>query len=77
MQPSIEEFNYRMQEKCSGGNTGVYVNGRELHQKDMEMLGSVGLVPAPHKSYIVEISGKVWDEDSGEELFPLMKLAPT
>ncbi|KAJ1429522.1 putative zinc-ribbon domain, plant [Sesbania bispinosa] len=76
--PFIEEFNYPMPDKCAGGNTGVYVNGRELNQKDFDLLCRRGL---PHdtdnRSYIIEISGRVLDEDTGEELDSLGKLAPT
>ncbi|KAJ6838156.1 protein ENHANCED DISEASE RESISTANCE 4-like [Iris pallida] len=75
--PFIEEFNYPMPKNCSGGNTGVLVNGRELHQKDLSLLASRGLPAAEGHSYIIEISGKVWDEASGEELDSLGKLAPT
>ncbi|XP_057980029.1 protein ENHANCED DISEASE RESISTANCE 4-like [Malania oleifera] len=75
--PFIEEFNYPMPENCAGGNTGVFVNGRELHQKDLDLLSSRGLPSDRDRSYIIEISGKVLDEDSGEELDSLGKLAPT
>ncbi|KAL0393649.1 UNVERIFIED_CONTAM: protein ENHANCED DISEASE RESISTANCE 4 [Sesamum latifolium] len=75
--PNIEEFNYPMPEKCAAGNTGVFVNGRELHQKDLDLLVSRGLPETRHKSYLIEISGKVVDEHNGEELSSLGKLAPT
>ncbi|XP_043714760.1 uncharacterized protein LOC122663115 isoform X2 [Telopea speciosissima] len=75
--PFIEEFNYPMPKNCAGGNTGVFVNGRELHQTDLDLLAGRGLPTTRDKSYIVEISGKVLDEDSGEELDSLGKLAPT
>ncbi|KAK9279438.1 hypothetical protein L1049_013117 [Liquidambar formosana] len=75
--PSIEEFDYPMPESCAGGNTGVFVNGRELHKKDFNLLASRGLPTGRDKSYIIEISGRVLDEDSGEELDSLGKLAPT
>lgn len=77
MQPFIEEFNYTIPEKCSAGNTRVFVNGRELHQKDLDLLANRGLPTARERSYIIEISGKVLDEDTGEELDSLGKLAPT
>lgn len=77
MQPSIEEFNYPISEGCSGGNTGIFVNGRELHQNDLELLSSRGLPTDRDKSYIVEISGRVWDAHTGVELDCLGKLAPT
>lgn len=75
--PCIEEFNHPMPEKCAAGNTGVFVNGRELHQKDLDLLVTRGLPPARNRSYVVEISGRVVDEDSGLELDCLGKLAPT
>ncbi|KAK4411484.1 protein trichome birefringence-like 25 [Sesamum angolense] len=75
--PFIEEFNYPMPEHCGGGNTHIFVNGRELNQKDLNLLGSRGLPTERDKSYIIEISGRVLDEDTGEELQSLGKLAPT
>ncbi|KAL3499250.1 hypothetical protein ACH5RR_038343 [Cinchona calisaya] len=75
--PNIEEFNYPMVENCAGGNTEVFVNGRELHQKDLELLASRGLPITINKSYLIDISGRVVDEDTGEELDGLGKLAPT
>ncbi|KAF8379666.1 hypothetical protein HHK36_029110 [Tetracentron sinense] len=75
--PFIEEFNYPMPKNCAAGNTGVFVNGRELYQKDLDLLASRGLPTTRDKSYIVEISGRVRDEDSGEVLDSLGKLAPT
>lgn len=75
--PYIPEFNYPMLKNCGGGNTGIYINGRELHQKDLDLLVSRGLSDSPERSYIVENSGKVTDEASGEELYGLGKLAPT
>ncbi|XP_050385388.1 protein ENHANCED DISEASE RESISTANCE 4-like [Argentina anserina] len=75
--PFIEEFNYPMPENCAGGNTGILVNGRELHERDLDLLASRGLPTARDRSYIIEISGRVLDEDTGEELDSLGKLAPT
>lgn len=66
-----------MPEHCGGGNTCVFVNGRELNQKDLNLLGSRGLPTERDRSYIVEISGRVLDEDTGEEMESLGKLAPT
>lgn len=77
MQPNIEEFNYPIAKDCAAGNTGIYVNGRELHQKDLDLLASRGLPVTKNKSYFVEISGSVIDEHTGEELDGLGKLAPT
>ncbi|KAK9094295.1 hypothetical protein Scep_025764 [Stephania cephalantha] len=75
--PFIEEFNYPLPKDCASGNTGVLVNGRELHQKDLDLLASRGLSTTRDRSYSVEISGKVYDSDTGEELDCLGKLAPT
>ncbi|KAI4364697.1 hypothetical protein MLD38_020753 [Melastoma candidum] len=75
--PYIQEFNYPMKEKCAGGDTGVFVNGRELHSKDLDLLATRGLPIDRDRSYIIEISGRVYDEDTGEELDCLGKLAPT
>ncbi|KAM6588752.1 hypothetical protein CsatA_011357 [Cannabis sativa] len=75
--PFIEEFNYPMPTNCGAGNTGVYVNGRELHQRDLELLSNRGLPMTRDKFYNIEISGRVFDEDTGKELDPLGKLAPT
>lgn len=77
LQPSIEEFNHPMPENCAGGTTGVFVNDRELHQKDLDLLASRGLPLDRDRSYIIDISGRVRDDDTGEELDSLGKLAPT
>ncbi|KAG2290555.1 hypothetical protein Bca52824_050159 [Brassica carinata] len=75
--PFIEELNYPMPENCAGGTTGVFVNGRELHQKDLRLLIARGLPRDRDRSYTVYITGRVIDEDTGEELNSLGKLAPT
>lgn len=77
MQPLIKEFNYPMPANCAAGNTGVFVNGRELHQIDLDLLTSRGLPAMRDKNYIIEFSRRVLDEDSGKELDSLGKLAPT
>lgn len=66
-----------MPTNCADGNSGVYVNGRELNERDLDLLVSRGLPATRDKFYTIEISGKVVDEDSGEELKSLGKLAPT
>ncbi|GER26822.1 hypothetical protein STAS_02487 [Striga asiatica] len=75
--PNIEEFDYPMPDNCAAGNTGVFVNGRELHQKDLDLLVSRGLPITRNRSYSIEITGRVVDEQTGEELDGLGKLAPT
>lgn len=77
LQPFIEELNYPMPENSAGGTTRVFVNGRELHQKDLRLLTARGLPRDGDRSYTVYISGRVIDEDTGEELDSLGKLAPT
>ncbi|CAA7030498.1 unnamed protein product [Microthlaspi erraticum] len=49
----------------------------ELHERDLELLSRRGLPRDKNRSYIVDISGRVLDGDSGEELKSLGKLAPT
>uniref|UniRef100_A0A2P2IQI4 Extra-large guanine nucleotide-binding protein 1 n=1 Tax=Rhizophora mucronata TaxID=61149 RepID=A0A2P2IQI4_RHIMU len=75
--PHIEEFHFPLPANCAGGNTGVFVNGRELHKEDLNLLASRGLPTTRDKLYIIEISGRVLDEDSEEEIYNLGKLAPT
>ncbi|XP_050229058.1 protein ENHANCED DISEASE RESISTANCE 4-like [Mercurialis annua] len=75
--PCIKEFNYPMSENCSSGDTRIFVNGRELPQNDLDLLASRGLPITKYKFYIVEISGRVVEKDSGKELKSLGKLAPT
>ena len=77
LQPFIKEFNYPMPKNCAGGDTGVFVNGRELHQKDFDLLVRRGLPRMSGKSYSVEISGNVVDDTTGMKLRGLGKLAPT
>ncbi|KAJ8451155.1 hypothetical protein Cgig2_026964 [Carnegiea gigantea] len=76
--PSIQEFsNFPMPENCSDGDTGVYVNGRELHKKDLDLLASRGLPTMSDKRYIIDISGKVVEEGTRVFVVNLGKLAPT
>ncbi|GAB2296683.1 hypothetical protein Dimus_030792 [Dionaea muscipula] len=75
--PFIEEFSSRMPVDCAGGDTAIYVNGRQLHINDLELLASRGLPTTRDRFYVVEISGKVFDEDTGELVAKLGKLAPT
>lgn len=75
--PYIEEFSQPIPASCAAGNTGVFVNGRELHQIDLDLITRRGLPVTRNKKYIIEFSGRVLDEDSGDELDCLGKLAPT
>ncbi|KAJ4905558.1 hypothetical protein Rs2_09216 [Raphanus sativus] len=75
--PFIEEFSHPMPDRCAAGNTEVYVNGRELHKRDLELLVGRGLPRDKNRSYILDISGRILDGDSGEELKSLGRLAPT
>ncbi|XP_047324441.1 uncharacterized protein LOC124927971 [Impatiens glandulifera] len=75
--PFIEELNYPMDGNCAGGETGVFVNGRELHPKDFDRLCSRGLPKDTNRSYDIEFSGKVFDGISGEQLKGLGRLAPS
>ena len=76
LQPFIREFNYPMARNCASGDTDVAVNGRELHQRDLDLLVGRGLPRISGKSYCIEISGNITDE-SGTKLRSLGKLAPT
>jgi hypothetical protein len=76
LQSFIREFNYPMSRDCAGGDTDVIVNGRELHQRDLELLVGRGLPRISGKSYTIEISGNITDE-TGAKLRSLGKLAPT
>lgn len=76
LQPYIREFNYPMPRNCAGGDTDVIVNGRELHQRDLDLLVGRGLPRISGKSYSIEISGNITD-DAGNKLRSLGKLAPT
>lgn len=62
---------------CAAGNTGVWVNERELNQKDLDLLVSRGLPATRDKEYVIDVTGRVEDRDTGEELKSLGKLAPT
>ncbi|TVU35931.1 hypothetical protein EJB05_17838 [Eragrostis curvula] len=75
--PFIREFNYPIARNCAGGNTGVLINGRELHQRDLDLLVGRGLPRESGKSYSVEISGNITDDATGKKLRSLGKLAPT
>lgn len=75
--PFIAEFKLPLAKNCSGGTTGILVNGRELHKKDLDALAGRGLPRTPGKSYMVDISGQVVDNSSGQMLRSLGRLAPT
>lgn len=75
--PSIAEFNVPLAKECAGGTTGVFVNGRELHKKDLDALAGRGLPKTFGKAYMVDISGQVVDQASGQMLRSLGRLAPT
>jgi hypothetical protein len=66
-----------MEKGCSGGNTGILVNGRELHQKDLDVLSKRGLPTLRGRAYIIDIQGNITDMASGQRLKSLGKLAPT
>lgn len=75
--PSIQEFSFPMPESCSKGDTAVYVNGRELQKRDLDLLASRGLPTTRNKRYIIDISGKVLEEQTKDFIANLGKLAPT
>jgi hypothetical protein len=76
--PHIEELSIQpLPRNCSGGQTGVVVNGRELHKSDYDLLVRRGLPPTPGKTYFVDVEGHVMEAVSGYELRGLGLLAPT
>lgn len=75
--PYIEELNYPMTRHCSNGDTQVYVNGRELHVKDLAVLSQRGLSQKAGTAYALGFDGVLVDETTGLELKQLGKLAPT
>lgn len=78
LQPHIEELSMQpLSRNCSGGQTGVLVNGRELHKSDYDLLVRRGLPPTLGKTYFVDIEGHVKEAMSGYELRGLGPLAPT
>lgn len=77
LMPCIEEFRFPLARDCAGGKTGILVNGRELHEKDLEVLAKRGLPTNPGKAYILDISGALLDDVSGQPLKGLGKLAPS
>ena len=76
-QAGIRELSTPMPIECAGGTTRVLVNGRELHRKDLELLRRRGLSETTHKSYLVDITGRVVEAATGQELRGLGKLAPS
>ncbi|KAF3774755.1 Uncharacterized protein EJ110_NYTH52419 [Nymphaea thermarum] len=74
--PYIQEFDVPMPKACSGGSTGVVVNGRELHRQDLDMLARKGLPREENREYFINISGQVTNKVTGER-FSLGNLAPT
>lgn len=77
LQPFIDDLNYQMVRNCSNGKTGVSVNDRELHHKDLELLKRRGLPGSPGKQYNLDIDGRLIDAVTGHELKGLGRLAPT
>jgi len=75
--PFIEVLNYPMARHCSNGKTGVLVNGRELHWRDLELLKQRGLPGTPGKAYNLDIDGRLFEARTGTELMSLGRLAPT
>eukprot|EP00252_Welwitschia_mirabilis_P025868 TRINITY_DN8245_c0_g3_i1.p1 TRINITY_DN8245_c0_g3~~TRINITY_DN8245_c0_g3_i1.p1 ORF type:complete len:411 (+),score=65.87 TRINITY_DN8245_c0_g3_i1:149-1234(+) len=75
--PFIEEFNFPMPRNCAGGQTRILVNGRELHQKDLNLLAGRGLPIVRDMEYYIDISGRVVDMSTNMELKGLGKLAST
>ena len=79
MQPLIEELNFPLARDCSGGDTSILVNGRELHEEDLLVLSNRGLPTTQGKSYTLDINGHVVDTTTSEQVLQcrLGRLAPS
>ncbi|CAI5467858.1 unnamed protein product [Closterium sp. Yama58-4] len=77
MIPPAIDLGPALPRNCSGGDTKVYVNARELHRKDLDRLVKRGLPLTDNMAYRVEANGNVFDGLSGEFLVNLGKLAPS
>ncbi|KAK9668378.1 hypothetical protein RND81_13G056100 [Saponaria officinalis] len=75
--PFIEEFRFPMPEDCSRGDSKVFVNGRELQERDLNLLARRGLPTTRDMYYVVDISGKVVDEQTRDFVVNLGRLAPS
>ncbi|KAH9617149.1 hypothetical protein KSS87_017656 [Heliosperma pusillum] len=75
--PSIKEFSVPMPENCSRGDSTVYVNGRELLKTDLDLIARRGLPTSTDKRYVVDISGRVLDEETRDFVVNLGRLAPS
>ncbi|GJP30978.1 hypothetical protein CLOM_g7537 [Closterium sp. NIES-68] len=70
----MREFGMQpMQSDCSGGKTKVFVNGRELHKKDLATLQKRGFPDTPGVRYTLDADGTVCNE-AGRHLFAMGKL---
>ncbi|CAI5490128.1 unnamed protein product [Closterium sp. Naga37s-1] len=70
----MREFGMQpMQSDCSGGKTKVFVNGRELHKKDLVTLMKRGFPDTPGARYTLDADGTVCNE-AGRHLFAMGKL---
>ncbi|CAI5514245.1 unnamed protein product [Closterium sp. Naga37s-1] len=70
----MREFGMQpMQTDCSGGKTKVFVNGRELHKKDLVTLMKRGFPDTPGARYTLDADGTVCNE-AGRHLFAMGKL---
>ena len=76
-QSGIDDLESPLPSHCAGGTTKVWVNGRELHRKDLWVLMKRGLPDLPGTSYSVDFSGQVLDEATGEVLPGLGRLQPS
>ncbi|XP_074317700.1 uncharacterized protein LOC141653754 [Silene latifolia] len=75
--PSIKEFSVPMPENCSRGDSAVYVNGRELLKTDLDLIARRGLPTTTDRRYVVDISGRVLDEETRDFVVNLGRLAPS
>eukprot|EP00271_Cylindrocystis_brebissonii_P020261 TRINITY_DN6640_c0_g1_i1.p1 TRINITY_DN6640_c0_g1~~TRINITY_DN6640_c0_g1_i1.p1 ORF type:complete len:912 (-),score=185.23 TRINITY_DN6640_c0_g1_i1:872-3262(-) len=74
---NIGEFSSALAENASAGATNVWVNGRELHSKDLAVLVQRGLSNEPGVAYFIDGNGNVMDETTKTMLQGLGRLQPS
>lgn len=75
VQPMMREFGSGVLARdSSGGRTGVFLNGREVHKKELNILVRKGLPDAPGGNFILEADGTVYDCSTQQSLGMVGKL---
>lgn len=66
-----------LEEDSANGKTKVWVNGRQLHEKDFTLLVKRGLSTETNVAYTVDQNGLVYSFKTGKLLQDLGKLQPS